>query len=77
MQRGGRVETGLLWSQSLVLAGYTLGSSVPHVEDYLPPLVALVVVLSLLLLPAEARRTHAARRARDRSRRDRSRSASR
>nr|WP_316744714.1 DedA family protein [Streptomyces sp. MK7] len=68
-----QVVGGLLWSQSLVLAGYTLGSSVPHVEDYLLPLVALVVVLSLLPLLAEARRTHGTRRARDRSRRDRSR----
>jgi membrane-associated protein len=44
----------LLRSQSLVLAGYVLGSSVSHVDDDLLPLVA--VVLSLLPLPAEARR---------------------
>lgn len=48
---------GLLWSQSLVLAGYLLGSSVSHVDDYLLPLVAVVVALSLLPLLAEARRT--------------------
>ncbi|MFE9017134.1 DedA family protein [Streptomyces sp. NPDC007808] len=50
---------GLLWSQSLVLAGYFLGSSVPDIDDYLLPLVALVVIVSLLpLVPvvAEARR---------------------
>ncbi|MFJ7152778.1 DedA family protein [Streptomyces sp. NPDC100445] len=39
---------GVLWSQTLVLAGYVLGTSVPHVDDYLLPLVALVVVVSLL-----------------------------
>jgi membrane-associated protein len=53
---------GLLWSQTLVLAGYTLGTSVPHVEDYLLPLVAVVVVLSLLPLLLEARRSRRERR---------------
>ncbi|MGW1239181.1 DedA family protein [Streptomyces bobili] len=53
---------GLLWSQSLVLAGYALGSSVPHVEAYLLPFVAAVVALSLLPLLAEARRARRDRR---------------
>lgn len=53
---------GLLWSQSLVLAGYLLGSSVSHVDEYLLPLVALIVVVSLLPLLAEARRTRRERR---------------
>ncbi|MEU0117082.1 DedA family protein [Streptomyces bobili] len=53
---------GLLWSQSLVLAGYALGSSVPHVEAYLLPFVASVVALSLLPLLAEARRARRDRR---------------
>jgi membrane-associated protein len=52
-----QVVSGLLWSQSLVLAGYTLGSSLSHVDDYLLPMVAVIVVLSLLPLLAEARRT--------------------
>ncbi|MYW46029.1 DedA family protein [Streptomyces sp. SID161] len=55
---------GLLWSQALVLAGFTLGASVPHIDDYLLPLVGLVVVLSLLPLLPEARRARRARRAR-------------
>ncbi|MEU0005924.1 DedA family protein [Streptomyces sp. NPDC006314] len=53
---------GVLWSQTLVLAGYTLGASVPHVDDYLLPLVAVVVVLSLLPLLVEARRARRERR---------------
>ncbi|MGW2489887.1 DedA family protein [Streptomyces sp. NPDC001606] len=53
---------GVLWSQLLVLAGYTLGASVPHVDDYLLPLVAVVVVLSLLPLLVEARRARRQRR---------------
>ncbi|MCS0600813.1 DedA family protein [Streptomyces sp. LP11] len=53
---------GVLWSQFLVLAGYTLGASVPHVDDYLLPLVALVVVLSALPLLFEALRARRQRR---------------
>ncbi len=53
---------GLLWSQTLVLAGYLLGSSVAHVDDYLLPLVAVIVALSVLPLLAEFRRTRRARR---------------
>ncbi|MEU7410741.1 DedA family protein [Streptomyces sp. NPDC042638] len=53
---------GVLWSQTLVLAGYTLGASVPHIDDYLLPLVAVVVVLSLLPLLPEARRARRERR---------------
>ncbi|WP_254401284.1 hypothetical protein [Streptomyces sp. AC555_RSS877] len=36
----------LLWSQSLVLAGYTLGSSLPDIENYLLPLITVVTALS-------------------------------
>ncbi|MGW4564857.1 DedA family protein [Streptomyces sp. NPDC004561] len=53
---------GVLWSQALVLAGYTLGASVPQVDDYLLPLVAVVVVLSMLPLLVEARRARRERR---------------
>jgi membrane-associated protein len=52
---------GLLWSQSLVLAGYTLGSSIPHIENYLLALVAVIVALSLLPLVLEARRARRGR----------------
>ncbi|MFE5818922.1 DedA family protein [Streptomyces sp. NPDC056479] len=54
-----QIVGGLLWSQSLVLAGYALGESVPDIDDYLLPMVGIVVVISLLpLLPllTEARR---------------------
>ncbi|WP_189952534.1 DedA family protein [Streptomyces alanosinicus] len=53
---------GVLWSQALVLAGYTLGSSIPHLDDYLLPLVALVVVVSMLPLLFEGRRARRERR---------------
>ncbi|WEP00412.1 DedA family protein [Streptomyces sp. FXJ1.172] len=44
----------VLWSQTLVLAGYSLGTSVPHIDDYLLPLVGVVVVVSVLPLLIEA-----------------------
>ncbi|MFG2632503.1 DedA family protein [Streptomyces sp. NPDC048362] len=53
---------GVLWTQTLVLAGFTLGAAVPHVDDYLLPLIAVVVVLSALPLLMEARRARRARR---------------
>ncbi|GGM24977.1 membrane protein [Streptomyces fumigatiscleroticus] len=48
-----QVAGGLVWSVGLVLAGYALGSSVPDVDRYLLPLVALIVAMSLIPLAAE------------------------
>lgn len=62
-----QVGGGLLWTVGLVLAGYALGSSVPDVDRYLLPLVALVVLLSLLPLVVEWRRSRARARARSRA----------
>ncbi len=53
---------GVLWSQTLILAGYTLGASFPHLDEYLLPLVAVVVALSMLPLLIEAGRAHRERR---------------
>jgi membrane-associated protein len=47
---------GLAWSQSLVLAGYWLGSSVRHPDAYLVPAVAAVVAVSLVPVALEALR---------------------
>ncbi|MET7854603.1 DedA family protein [Streptomyces avermitilis] len=48
-----QVAGGLVWSVGLTLAGYALGSSIPNVDRYLLPLVALIVVLSLIPLALE------------------------
>ncbi|MCQ4211396.1 DedA family protein [Streptomyces longispororuber] len=52
-----QVAGGLVWSIGLTLAGYALGSSIPDVDRYLLPLVAVIVVLSLLPLAAELLRS--------------------
>ncbi|MGW2230016.1 DedA family protein [Streptomyces formicae] len=51
-----QVTGGLVWSVGLTLAGYALGSSIPSVDRYLLPLVALIVAVSLLPLAAEVYR---------------------
>ncbi|WP_333771747.1 DedA family protein [Streptomyces sp. IBSBF 2435] len=44
---------GTVWSVGLVLGGYALGSSVPHVDTYLLPIVAVIVAVSLTPLVLE------------------------
>ena len=39
---------GLFWAVGLILAGYFLGSLVPGVDRYILPIIALIVILSLL-----------------------------
>jgi membrane-associated protein len=58
-----QVAGGLVWSLGLTLAGYALGSSIPNVDKYLLPMVALIVVVSLLPLAAEVYRSRKAGRA--------------
>ena len=44
---------GIVWTVGLVLAGYALGSFVPGVDQYLLPVIAVVVVVSLIPLARE------------------------
>ncbi|MFD8810992.1 DedA family protein [Streptomyces sp. NPDC059627] len=55
-----QVAGGLVWSLGLTLAGYALGSSIPNVDRYLLPLVALIVVVSLIPLLVELLRSRRA-----------------
>jgi membrane-associated protein len=48
-----QITGGLVWTCGLVLAGYLLGSAVPGVDRYLLPVVALVVVVSLVPIAVE------------------------
>ncbi|MFK0237603.1 DedA family protein [Streptomyces vinaceus] len=56
-----QVIGGLVWTVGLVLAGYALGSSVPDVDRYLLPIVALVVLVSLTPLAVEMIRRRGSR----------------
>jgi membrane-associated protein len=51
-----QVIGGAVWSIGLVLGGYGLGSSIPHVDTYLLPIVAVIVIVSLTPLAIELRR---------------------
>jgi len=55
-----QVVGGLVWAVGVTLAGYFLGTHVAHIDRYLLPIVAVIVVVSLIPLAIEllrARRT--------------------
>lgn len=52
---------GLVWSLGIVVAGYLLGTHVPDVDSYLLPIMAVVVVVSLIPVALEVRRSRSAR----------------
>ncbi|MFE7314625.1 DedA family protein [Streptomyces sp. NPDC057555] len=54
---------GLIWTLGLTFAGYLLGASVPNVDRYLLPVVALVVLVSLAPIALEVLRARKRRRA--------------
>ncbi|MFI6355073.1 DedA family protein [Streptomyces sp. NPDC050743] len=57
-----QVTGGLVWSLGVTLAGYALRSSIPNIDRYLLPVIALIVVVSLLPLAAEVLRSRRAAR---------------
>jgi membrane-associated protein len=48
---------GILWGVGVTLAGYTLGSSVKHIDRYLLPIILVVIALSLIPVALELRRS--------------------
>ncbi|WP_030172667.1 DedA family protein [Streptomyces sp. NRRL S-813] len=60
-----QVAGGLVWSAGLTLAGYALGSSVPDIDRYLLPVIALIVLVSLTPLVAEVLRSRRAAKAKE------------
>jgi membrane-associated protein len=58
-----QVAGGLVWSIGVTMAGYVLGSSIPGIDQYLLPIVAVIVVVSLTPLFLELRRTRRASKA--------------
>ncbi|HEY3631351.1 MAG TPA: DedA family protein [Jatrophihabitantaceae bacterium] len=51
-----QIAGGLVWSIGVTLAGYVLGSHISNVDHYLLPIIAVVVVLSLIPIAVELRR---------------------
>ncbi|MFF0147723.1 membrane-associated protein [Amycolatopsis sulphurea] len=56
-----QVLGGLLWTAGVPLAGYALGSSVPNIDTYLLPIIAVVVLVSLSPLVLEIVRARGSR----------------
>ncbi len=53
---GWQLAGGLVWSLGVTLAGHLLGSSVPNIDHYLLPIIAVLVALSLIPVVLEVRR---------------------
>ncbi len=53
---------GVVWSVGVVLAGYWLGSHIRNVDRYLLPIIALIVVVSLIPVALEVLRGRRGRR---------------
>jgi len=47
---------GLLWGVGVTMLGYVLGDTVPEIDKYLLPVIALIVALSLLPVVLELRK---------------------
>jgi membrane-associated protein len=43
-----QVVGGLVWTVGVTLAGYVLGASVPGIDQYLLPVIAVIVIVSLI-----------------------------
>ncbi|MFF9392571.1 DedA family protein [Streptomyces griseoluteus] len=56
-----QVVGGLVWAVGLVLAGYGLGASVPNVDRYLLPIIAVIVIVSLVPVGLELLRSRRSR----------------
>jgi membrane-associated protein len=47
---------GLVWSLGVTMAGFWLGSQITGIDKYLLPIIAVVVVISLIPVALELRR---------------------
>ncbi|MFG3094542.1 DedA family protein [Streptomyces sp. NPDC048202] len=56
-----QIVGGLVWTVGLVLAGYALGASVPNVDRYLLPIIAVIVIVSLIPVGLELLRSRRSR----------------
>ncbi len=54
---------GLLWAVGVTLLGYLLGEAIPDIDRYLLPVIAVIVVVSVIPIAVEALRARASHRA--------------
>jgi membrane-associated protein len=57
-----QVIGGLGWTLGITIAGHLLGASIPGIDQYLLPIIAVIVILSLIPVVLEVRRARAERR---------------
>jgi membrane-associated protein len=57
------VVGGFFWTIGVTTAGYFLGKTVPDIDKYLLPIIALIIVVSVLPVILEARKQRASRNA--------------
>jgi membrane-associated protein len=55
-----QVVGGVIWSAGVTLAGYALGSTIPSIDTYLLPIIAVIVVVSLIPVGVELLRARRA-----------------
>ncbi len=48
-----QVAGGVIWSAGVTLAGYALGSTIPSIDTYLLPIIAVIVIVSLIPIGLE------------------------
>ena len=60
-----QVVGGVIWSAGVILAGYALGSTIPSIDTYLLPIIAVIVIVSLIPVGLELFRARSASRGSD------------
>jgi membrane-associated protein len=60
-----QVVGGVIWSAGVTLAGYALGSTIPSIDTYLLPIIAVIVIVSLIPVGLELLRARRAGRGPD------------
>jgi membrane-associated protein len=63
-----QVIGGVIWSVGVTLAGYALGSAIPSIDTYLLPIIAVIVIISLIPIGLELFRARSASRRPDEAR---------
>jgi len=52
-----QVIGGVIWAAGVTLAGYALGSTIPSIDTYLLPIIAVIIIVSLIPIGLELLRS--------------------